>query len=400
MMTLCPDLFALVKSPGRPLVLTRTLEGHDPEHTRRSSGGKGLRGVKFVSRVADRVIEANLCRVGHQATWSNKEMIPVEGVGGNLVFFLASPQGEPPRRGGLAGAAEARDATPYSGDYHRGENGMTTRGARQARIHVVDLVEAVRRHPLYDHIRDAHSLRLLMRTHVFAVWDFQSLLKSLQCALTCVDVPWLPTVDAEARRFINELVLEEESDAAPGGGYLSHFELYLQAMTECGADREPIERFVRQLRAGHPVEDALALPVLPRGVAAFVQTTMALARRAPMHCRAAAFSFGREDVIPLMFRRLVERLVHVAPAQWSTFQYYLRRHIGRDEDTHAPLARQLVERLCGTDDRLWAEAEDAARVALTARIALWDDVLATILSRTCEVRGGITDEANRLLSPF
>jgi len=94
---------------------------------------------------------------------------------------------------------------------------MTTAGSRQARIDVGDLVEAVRRHPLYDHIRDTHSLRLLMRTHVFAVWDFQSLLKSLQGSLTCVDVPWLPTVDAEARRFINELVLEEESDAAPGG---------------------------------------------------------------------------------------------------------------------------------------------------------------------------------------
>jgi DUF3050 family protein len=258
---------------------------------------------------------------------------------------------------------------------------MTTKGSRKARINVGDLVDAVRRHPLYEHISDEHSLRLLMRTHVFAVWDFQSLLKSLQCSLTCVDVPWLPTADAEARRFVNEIVLEEESDAAPGGGYLSHFELYLQAMAECGADRAPIELFVRQVRTGYTVEDALTLPVLPRGVAKFVQTTMALARSAPVHRRAAAFSFGREEVIPLMFRRLVERLVHVAPDRWSTFQYYLMRHIGRDEETHAPLARRLVERLCGAEDRLWAEAEDAARVALAARIALWDDVLDTILQQ-------------------
>ena len=54
------------------------------------------------------------------------------------------------------------------------------------------------------------------------------------------------------------------------------------------------------------------------------------------------------------------------------------RHIGRDEETHAPLARRLVERLCGTEDRLWAEAEEAARVSLRARIALWDDILDTI----------------------
>ena len=128
---------------------------------------------------------------------------------------------------------------------------MTTKVSSQARINVADLVEAVRKHPLYEHVSDEHSLRLLMRTHVFAVWDFQSLLKSLQRSLTCVDVPWLPTADAEARRFVNEIVLEEESDAAPGGGYLSHFELYVQAMTECGAALEPIEMFVRQVREGH-----------------------------------------------------------------------------------------------------------------------------------------------------
>ena len=118
---------------------------------------------------------------------------------------------------------------------------MTTKVSSQARINVVDLVEAVREHPLYEHVSDENSLRILMRTHVFAVWDFQSLLKSLQRSLTCVDVPWLPTADAEARRFVNEIVLDEESDVAPGGGYLSQFELYVQAMTECGADREPIE---------------------------------------------------------------------------------------------------------------------------------------------------------------
>src|SRR5258705_581804 len=170
---------------------------------------------------------------------------------------------------------------------------MTIKVSSKARINVVDLVEAVREHPLYEHVSDENSLRILMRTHVFAVWDFQSLLKSLQRSLTCVDVPWLPTADAEARRFVNEIVLDEESDAAPGGGYLSHFELYVQAMTECGADREPIETFVRQLREGQTVDEALELPVLPRGVARVVQTTMALARSAHGDRCAAAVSVGR-----------------------------------------------------------------------------------------------------------
>src|SRR5258706_5848859 len=177
---------------------------------------------------------------------------------------------------------------------------MTTKVASQARINVADLVEVVRKHPLYEHVSDEHSLRILMRTHVFDVWDFQSLLKSLQRSLTCVDVPWLPTADAEARRFINAIVLDEESDAAPGGGYLSHFELYVQAMAECGADREPIETFVRQVRGGHTVAEALDLPIIPRGVARFVTTTMEVAHSSQVHRIAAAFSLGREEVIPVM----------------------------------------------------------------------------------------------------
>jgi len=248
----------------------------------------------------------------------------------------------------------------------------------KAEWNVVDLLEAVREHPLYEYVSDENSLRMLMRTHVFAVWDFQSLLKSLQRALTCVDVPWLPTADAEARRFVNEIVLDEESDAAPGDGYLSHFELYVQAMTECGADLEPIETFVSQLRTGQTVAEALDLPVIPRGVARFVTTTMEIARSSQVHRIAAAFSLGREEVIPVMFRRLVDRLVHVAPDRWSKLHYYLMRHIGRDEEKHAPLSRLLVERLCGTEGRLWAEAEEAARVCLKARIVLWDDVLDAI----------------------
>src|SRR5882724_6088954 len=95
---------------------------------------------------------------------------------------------------------------------------MTTKVSSQARINVADLVEAVRTHPLYEHVSDEHSLRLLMRTHVFAVWDFQSLLKSLQRSLTCVEVPWLPTADAEARRFVNEIVLEEKVTRPQGAG--------------------------------------------------------------------------------------------------------------------------------------------------------------------------------------
>jgi hypothetical protein len=98
---------------------------------------------------------------------------------------------------------------------------------------------AISNHRLTELIGDARSLRLFMEYHVVAVWDFMSLLKALQRDLTCVSTPWTPVGDPAHRRFINELVLTEESDDAPGGGYTSHLELYLKAMNEAGADTAP-----------------------------------------------------------------------------------------------------------------------------------------------------------------
>ena len=228
---------------------------------------------------------------------------------------------------------------------------MQAGGARTSSKSEVDVAEWVGRlirHPLYEALRDEPRLHIFMRSHVFVVWDFQSLLKALQREVTCVQVPWLPTTDPEARRFVNEIVLDEESDEAPGGGFVSHF---------------------------GQVGEALARPDVPLGVASFVKHTMAVAASCQPHRIAAAFAYGREEVIPAMFRRLVDRLADIAPQRWSTFRYYLERHIGQDAERHGPRSKALVARRCGTNATLWAEAEDTARGALEARLGLWDDIL-------------------------
>ena len=130
-------------------------------------------------------------------------------------------------------------------------------------INTTELVDRLISHSLYDELRDEESLRIFMRAHVFCVWDFQSLLKALQRLVTCVEVPWLPTADPEARRLVNEIVLDEESDEAPGGGHLSHFELYLQAMQECGADAVSMGVFLEDLRSSVDLREVLARPTLP-----------------------------------------------------------------------------------------------------------------------------------------
>ena len=150
-------------------------------------------------------------------------------------------------------------------------------------IHVNDLVGRLVEHPLYAAIRDEGTLRTFMRAHVFCVWDFQCLLKALQRALTCVEVPWLPTASPDARRLVNEIVLDEESDEDGQGGYLSHFELYLEAMRECGA-------VLTELRAGQSAEQALARPALPRGVSAFVGHTLRIAGCERLHRMVASFA--------------------------------------------------------------------------------------------------------------
>jgi hypothetical protein len=236
-------------------------------------------------------------------------------------------------------------------------------------------------HPLYAQLDDARTLHAFMRTHVFAVWDFQCLLKSLQQLVTCVRVPWIPTPDPEARRLINEIVLDEESDVAPGGGYLSHFELYLLAMERAGADGAPVRHFIDALAAGQPPESALRSPLLPPGAADFVAMTLGIIATAEPHRVAAAFAYGREEIIPDMFRRLVDQLADVDPDSWETFRYYLERHITTDADRHGPQARALLARYCQDDARLWAEAATTARVSLEARLRLWDAISAALVQR-------------------
>ena len=107
-------------------------------------------------------------------------------------------------------------------------------------------------HPIYAAIQSEQQLRLFMESHVFAVWDFMSLLKALQRSLTCVDVPWVPSRHAASRRFINEIVLGEESDEYQHRP-LSHFEIYLEAMQALDADTAPINA----LLMAHPISSAL-----------------------------------------------------------------------------------------------------------------------------------------------
>jgi hypothetical protein len=233
-------------------------------------------------------------------------------------------------------------------------------------------------HSLYRTIQSLDELRVFMEYHVFAVWDFMSLLKALQRDLTCTTLPWVPKGNPATRRLINDIVLEEETDLDPEGRPTSHFELYLRAMQEFGADTAPVQRLLAALAQGESVPAALAAAQAPAAVQEFVNHTFAVIAAGQPHAVAAAFTFGREDVIPDMFRNLVADLGQRFPGQLSTFTYYLNRHIELDEDHHAPLAHQMVRDLCGTDAQRWQQAAEVAAQGMAARVRLWDGIQAAL----------------------
>jgi len=230
-------------------------------------------------------------------------------------------------------------------------------------------------HPLYGNLTDHAAIVTFMEHHVFAVWDFMSLLKSLQRNLTCVEVPWVPSGPTGSRRLINDIVLVEESDEL-GGGFISHFELYVNGMAEAGADTSRINGFIDLLRQRRDVTESLAAANVPGPAAEFVKATWGFISNAPIHAQAAAFAFGREDLIPDMFTKVVE--VKEQGHKLGTFVDYLERHIEVDGEQHTPMAMQMLADLCGDDDAKWQECVETVNLAFEARIRLWDGILAEI----------------------
>jgi hypothetical protein len=236
------------------------------------------------------------------------------------------------------------------------------------------LREVLLDHRIYREMDRLDVLRLFMEHHVFAVWDFMSLLKVLQQRLCCVSVPWVVPADPQACRFINEIVLAEESDDDGRGGIASHFELYHRSMKQCGADTAGIDGFLSDLRRGVPVLTALESPAVPEACRRFVEKTFEIIETGNLCAVASAFTFGREDLLPDVFQRIVDKLNMQAGGQLDCFKYYLERHIGLDGDEHGPMATRLVQSLCGSDESLWKVAEETAASCLVARQQLWDGI--------------------------
>lgn len=234
-------------------------------------------------------------------------------------------------------------------------------------------------HSLYKNLESIDDLKSFMEAHVYAVWDFMSLVKKLQVELTCTQLPWRPSAHPTAGRLINEIVWGEETDLNKDGEIMSHFEMYLQSMEEVGANTAPIKDFITQLDQGTAIEELIASASLPDYVSDFMSFTFSTIKENKLHIIAAVFTFGREDLIPDMFIEMVKNLRNEGVSLHHLI-YYLDRHIEVDGDEHGPMALKMMEELCEGDPIKIQEAIEAAKKALEMRILLWDGILSQLPS--------------------
>ncbi|KAA6213008.1 DUF3050 domain-containing protein [Streptomyces albofaciens JCM 4342] len=227
----------------------------------------------------------------------------------------------------------------------------------------------VAKHRVHGELTSLGRITAFQEHHVFAVWGFMTLLKSLQRDLTCTEVPWVPRGPTAGRRLINEIVPAEESDAV-GDGHRSRFELYVDGMRRTGADTVPVETFVALLRDGNTVGKALKYADAPPGAADFTAATWNVVARTPLHCRAAVFVFGRTDLMPGTLRMVAA--IEGAQERLATFKDYLARRVAGEGDAHAALSSRMLVEICGDDREKWAQAAEAVIESLRARQALWD----------------------------
>lgn len=234
-------------------------------------------------------------------------------------------------------------------------------------------------HPLYLKLNSKEAIQIFMQQHVFAVWDFMSLVKALQINLTSVNLPWRPVGSASSRRLINEIIWGEESDIDQNGKPASHFELYINAMKQIGANTNEILSFVESCTLDSLFSDLNKLTV-SNYTKDFVNFTFHKIAENKVHELAALFTFGREDLIPDMFIEIVKTLEKQTNSSFSELIYYLERHIEVDGVDHGPMALQMIQDLCGNDVQKWQEATQVSIEALKMRMHLWDGVLREIES--------------------
>ena len=243
--------------------------------------------------------------------------------------------------------------------------------------------EKLLKHKLYSNIESIKDLRVFTENHVYAVWDFMSLLKALQIKLTCTKTPWVPNSNSQTAYLINEIVLAEETDINQAGKRKSHYELYLDAMIDIGAEIEFPTKTINKIASSENIFMSIDKLEIHENIKEFLKFTFSVIKEGKPHKIAAIFTFGRENLIPNMFNEILREFEkNVTEGDISKLIYYFERHIELDEDEHGPMALEMVSMLAENDPKKWNEIESISIQALEKRILLWDAINEHIENKT------------------
>tara|TARA_B100001059_G_scaffold109546_1_gene109598 strand:- start:529 stop:1359 length:831 start_codon:yes stop_codon:yes gene_type:complete len=237
-------------------------------------------------------------------------------------------------------------------------------------------------HKLYSKISKIDDLQLFTENHIYAVWDFMSLLKALQINLTCTKIPWGPNKNSQTAYLINEIVLAEETDLNQAGERKSHYELYIDAMVDIGACIEKPTNHINKLINSDDIFESINELKIHKNIKEFLNFTFSVIEEGKPHKIAAIFTFGRENLIPNMFNEILHEFQkNISNLDITKLIYYFERHIELDEDEHGPMALEMVTELAKDDSKKWQEIETISLEALNKRILLWDAIYENLESR-------------------
>jgi len=246
-----------------------------------------------------------------------------------------------------------------------------------------DQREKLLKHKLYSNIETIKDLQVFTENHIYAVWDFMSLLKALQIKLTCTKTPWIPNSNSQTAYLINEIVLAEETDINQAGERKSHYELYLDAMIDIGARTEKPVKIINEIANSEDIFNTIDNINIHPNIREFLNFTFSVIKEGKPHEIAAIFTFGRENLIPNMFNEILREFEkNVTQGDISKLIYYFERHIELDEDEHGPMALEMVSMLAENDPKKWNEIESISVQALEKRILLWDAINEQIENKT------------------
>ena len=235
-----------------------------------------------------------------------------------------------------------------------------------------ELKHKITTHPLFANKLEPKHMCKFMESHIFAVWGFMSILKSLQKIITPSNLPWIPNKNTKNGlvNFVNEIILSEESDYIEGIGFISHFEIYLLAMKNMGAKTDQLDKLTSRIMDNGYNKKFIDDVDASAEVKSFLKYDLEVSMNGTLPEIIGAFTLGREKVIPNMFSYILPAIEETSASKYLIT--YLERHIDIDGDRHGPLSMKLLNASC--DKEQLSPAYASAIKSLELRLLVWDRI--------------------------